>query len=111
GPPRTLTRSGLRLTKRGIGRPLLGPVPTSPAARAVAAQISAAIKARAVTGARRTIRQLRLEFTGSGRRKITLPMCSRARRDGGDAGLCLHTSICYRGIPTRVRNASVRHGG
>src|SRR2546430_12216231 len=69
GPPRTLTRSGLRLTKRGIGRPLLGPVPNSPAARAVAAQISAAIKARAVTGARRTIRQLRFEFIGSGRRK------------------------------------------
>src|SRR6516165_3856395 len=69
GPPRTLTRSGLRLTKRGIGRPLLGPVPNSPAARAVAAQVSAAIKARAVTGARRTIRQLRFEFIGSGRRK------------------------------------------
>ena len=31
--------------------------------------VSAAIKARAVTGARRTIRQLRFEFIGSGRRK------------------------------------------
>src|SRR6476469_791897 len=32
GPPRTLTLSGLRLTKRGTGRPLTGPLAILPAA-------------------------------------------------------------------------------
>jgi hypothetical protein len=59
----------LRLTKRGIGRPLLGPVPSSPAARAAAAQVSAATKANAIADARRTICRLRFEFIGSRRRK------------------------------------------
>src|SRR5262249_29166458 len=35
GPPRTLTRSGLMLTKRGSGSPLREPVASSPAACAV----------------------------------------------------------------------------
>jgi hypothetical protein len=47
----------------------LGPVPSSPAARAAAAQVSAAISAKPITDARRTIWQLRFEFIASRRRK------------------------------------------
>jgi hypothetical protein len=44
-------------------------VPSSPAARAAAAQASAAIKASAIADARRTICRVRFEFIGSRRRK------------------------------------------
>jgi hypothetical protein len=44
-------------------------VPSSPAAHAAAAQVSAAIKAGAVADTRRMICRLRFEFIGSRRRK------------------------------------------
>src|SRR5882757_6309621 len=63
GPPRTLTRSGLRLTKRGTGRPLLGPLPISPAAWPTATKlIAAASMARAAVAKRRAVCELRFEL-------------------------------------------------
>src|SRR5262249_38661665 len=60
GPPRTLTRSGLRLTKRGIGKPLLGPI-SSPAATCDATH-GPVSSARAAAHAYRAICELRVEF-------------------------------------------------
>src|SRR5262249_62392500 len=48
---------------------------------------------------------------GGGKNSWGNDWLASAARDGLGAGLCLHTSICYRGIPTRVRKASVGHGG
>src|SRR3954454_11189267 len=73
GPPRTLTRSGLRLTKRGTGKPLLGPALISPAARTGAAQASAAATTRAPVHKHQTICKLSLELIGP----------DAKRRDGG----------------------------
>src|SRR5262245_16146897 len=41
GPPRTLTLSGLRLTKRGTGRPLDEPAPSAACATVAVAMIAA----------------------------------------------------------------------
>src|SRR5262249_58907006 len=48
---------------------------------------------------------------GGGKNSWGNDWLASAARDDLGAGLCLHTSICYRGIPTRVRKASVGHGG
>src|SRR5260370_20381377 len=64
GPPRTVTRSGLRLTKRGTGKPLVAPTPRSPAAEAFGIELVMA--PRATSSARAPATEQRRAFARRG---------------------------------------------
>src|SRR3954453_20265597 len=88
GPPRTFTRSGFKLTKRGSGSPLLGPLAISAAACWAQASRPAARMdtSRCQGGFFRGARSLAAD---------------NQAKVGADANACVRTSICYTHLRSR----------